>query len=91
MADLRVLDLRERLAQAGISICGLRLHAIRATAASNALVHQAAIGCVQMWLDIAWALDHRNDETLRLQAVKSNEPAYNSVKILTIADDRCTI
>ncbi len=37
-------------AKAGITMDGLCLHALRATAATNALQHQANIAYVQMWL-----------------------------------------
>ncbi len=38
-------------ALAGVTMDGLCLHALRATAATNALEHQADIASVQMWLE----------------------------------------
>ncbi|MEO1009581.1 MAG: tyrosine-type recombinase/integrase [Planctomycetota bacterium] len=55
-------------AAAGISMDGLCLHALRATAATNALEHQADIAYVQMWLG------HASIATTRLYDRRRSRP-----------------
>jgi integrase len=55
-------------AKAGISMDGLCLHALRATAATNALEHQADIAYVQMWLG------HSSIATTRLYDRRRSRP-----------------
>lgn len=54
--------------KAGISVDGLCLHALRATAATNALEHQADIAYVQTWLG------HANISTTRLYDRRKSRP-----------------
>ena len=54
--------------KAGVSVDGLCLHALRATAATNALEHQADIAYVQMWLG------HANISTTRLYDRRRSRP-----------------
>lgn len=54
--------------KAGIMVDGLCLHALRATAATNALEHQADIAYVQMWLG------HANISTTRLYDRRKSRP-----------------
>ena len=60
--------LKKYAAKAGISVDGLCLHALRATAATNALEHQADIAYVQMWLG------HANIATTRLYDRRRSRP-----------------
>jgi len=53
---------------AGISMDGLCLHALRATAATNALEHKADIAYVQMWLG------HASIATTRLYDRRRSRP-----------------
>jgi len=53
---------------AGITMDGLCLHALRATAATNALEHQADIAYVQMWLG------HASIATTRLYDRRRSRP-----------------
>ena len=55
-------------AAAGITMDGLCLHALRATAATNALEHQADIAYVQMWLG------HASIATTRLYDRRRSRP-----------------
>lgn len=55
-------------AAAGIKMDGLCLHALRATAATNALEHSADIGFVQEWLG------HANISTTRLYDRRKSKP-----------------
>jgi len=55
-------------AKAGITMDGLCLHALRATAATNALEHQADIAYVQMWLG------HSSIATTRLYDRRRSRP-----------------
>ena len=55
-------------AKAGIKLDGLCLHALRATAATNALEHAADIAYVQMWLG------HANISTTRLYDRRRSRP-----------------
>lgn len=55
-------------AAAGINLDGLCLHALRATAATNALEHQADIAYVQAWLG------HANISTTRLYDRRRSRP-----------------
>jgi site-specific recombinase XerD len=55
-------------AKAGITMDGLCLHALRATAATNALEHQADIAYVQMWLG------HTSIATTRLYDRRRSRP-----------------
>lgn len=55
-------------AMAGITMDGLCLHALRATAATNALEHQADIAYVQMWLG------HASIATTRLYDRRRSRP-----------------
>ena len=54
--------------KAGVHVDGLCLHALRATAATNALEHQADIGFVQEWLG------HANISTTRLYDRRKSRP-----------------
>jgi site-specific recombinase XerD len=54
--------------QAGVNVDGLCLHALRATAVTNALEHQADIAYVQMWLG------HANISTTRLYDRRRSRP-----------------
>jgi len=54
--------------KAGITLDGLCLHALRATAATNALEHQADIAYVQTWLG------HSNISTTRLYDRRKSRP-----------------
>jgi len=54
--------------KAGIAIDGLCLHALRATAATNALEHQADIAYVQDWQG------HANISTTRLYDRRKSRP-----------------
>jgi len=54
--------------QAGVTMDGLCLHALRATAATNALEHQADIAYVQMWLG------HASIATTRLYDRRRSRP-----------------
>ena len=60
--------LKKYAAKAGITVDGLCLHALRATAATNALEHQADIAYVQMWLG------HANISTTRLYDRRRSRP-----------------
>ena len=55
-------------AVAGITMDGLCLHALRATAATNALEHDADLGFVQEWLG------HANVSTTRLYDRRRSRP-----------------
>lgn len=55
-------------ALAGITVDGLCLHSLRATAATNALEHQADIAYVQKWLG------HANISTTRLYDRRRSRP-----------------
>ena len=55
-------------AKAGITVDGLCLHALLATAATNALEHQADIAYVQMWLG------HASIATTRLYDRRRSRP-----------------
>ena len=55
-------------AAAAIHVDGLCLHALRATAATNALDHEADIGFVQEWLG------HANISTTRLYDRRRSRP-----------------
>lgn len=59
---------KEYATAAGIHVDGLCLHALRATAATNALEHQADIGFVQEWLG------HANISTTRLYDRRRSRP-----------------
>lgn len=54
--------------KAGVHVDGLCLHALRATAATNALEHEADIGFVQEWLG------HANISTTRLYDRRKSRP-----------------
>jgi integrase/recombinase XerD len=54
--------------KAGVHVDGLCLHALRATAATNALEHQADIAFVQQWLG------HANISTTRLYDRQRSRP-----------------
>lgn len=54
--------------QAGIDVLGLGVHGLRATAATNALEHEADIAKVQQWLG------HANISTTRLYDRRQNRP-----------------
>jgi site-specific recombinase XerD len=60
--------LRRYAQKAGIQVDGLCLHALRATAATNALEHQADIAYVQEWLG------HANISTTRLYDRRRSRP-----------------
>lgn len=60
--------LKKRAAEAGVHVEGLCLHALRATAATNALEHQADIGYVQEWLG------HSSISTTRLYDRRRSRP-----------------
>ena len=60
--------LKKYAAKAGITMEGLCLHALRATAATNALEHQADIAYVQSWLG------HANISTTRLYDRRKSRP-----------------
>lgn len=53
---------------AGIEVAGLGVHGLRATAATNALEHEADIAKVQMWLG------HANISTTRIYDRRQNRP-----------------
>ena len=55
-------------AKAGVHVDGLCLHALRATAATNALEHEADIAYVQEWLG------HANISTTRLYDRRRSRP-----------------
>ncbi|KPB50660.1 Phage integrase family site specific recombinase [Pseudomonas coronafaciens pv. oryzae] len=54
--------------KAGIEVAGLGVHGLRATAATNALQHEADIAKVQVWLG------HANISTTRLYDRRQNRP-----------------
>lgn len=56
---------------AGIDVDGLSVHGLRATAATNALEHDADIAKVQMWLG------HANISTTRLYDRRGQRPEYS--------------
>jgi len=60
--------LKEYAAAAGVKMDGLCLHALRATAATNALEHSADIAFVQMWLG------HASISTTRLYDRRKSKP-----------------
>jgi len=60
--------LKSYASQAGIKVDGLCLHALRATAATNALEHQADIAFVQQWLG------HANIATTKLYDRRRSRP-----------------
>ena len=62
------LMVKKYAAAAGIKMDGLCLHALRATAATNALEHSADIGFVQEWLG------HANISTTRLYDRRKSKP-----------------
>ncbi|KPC48554.1 Site-specific tyrosine integrase/recombinase [Pseudomonas amygdali pv. morsprunorum] len=53
---------------AGIEVAGLGVHGLRATAATNALEHDADIAKVQAWLR------HANISTTRIYDCRQNRP-----------------
>ncbi|MBC8406276.1 MAG: tyrosine-type recombinase/integrase [Planctomycetes bacterium] len=60
--------LKKYAAAAGVKMDGLCLHALRATAATNALEHSADIAFVQVWLG------HANISTTRLYDRRKSKP-----------------
>ena len=59
---------RDYARRAGIAVDGLGVHGLRATAATNALEHQAEITKVQFWLG------HTNISTTRLYDRRQQRP-----------------
>jgi site-specific recombinase XerD len=53
---------------AGIEVAGLGVHGLRATAATNALEHEADIAKVQQWLG------HANISTTRIYDRRASRP-----------------
>ncbi|KPX42064.1 hypothetical protein ALO69_200011 [Pseudomonas ficuserectae] len=60
------IPLRGKLTGAGIEVDGLGVHGLRATAATNALEHEADIAKVQVWLG------HANISTTRIYDRRQN-------------------
>ncbi|RMM77284.1 hypothetical protein ALQ75_200116 [Pseudomonas savastanoi pv. glycinea] len=54
--------------KAGIEVAGLGVHGLRATAATNALEHEADIAKVQAWLG------HANISTTKIYDRRENRP-----------------
>ncbi|KPY72688.1 hypothetical protein ALO45_200252 [Pseudomonas syringae pv. syringae] len=54
--------------EAGIEVAGLGVHGLRATAANNALEHEADIAKVQLWLG------HANISTTKIYDRRENRP-----------------